>query len=77
MDHVLGTSHVDAPPDQLDGLCCPRCGCAWTRVVRTVRLASGQVRRRRQCQHCGLAFSTMEGLAPSAINGNGVNGHHR
>lgn len=41
------------------GLRCPLCESAWSRVVRTVRLA-GLIRRERACQHCGRRFHTTE-----------------
>lgn len=65
MLHQLGTAST---PYQLAGLRCPRCGCASTRVVRTVRLQCGQVRRRRMCMHCSRQFSTTERLAVRPLN---------
>jgi transcriptional regulator NrdR family protein len=38
---------------------CPRCGCAWTRVLKTEEL-SRCVRRHRQCNHCGKRYSVRE-----------------
>lgn len=53
------------------GLKCPYCHCRYVRVTNTYERVvwwNGQkiehVRRRRQCQHCGLGFHTRETIEP-------------
>ncbi len=55
---------------------CPYCGAPDTRVVDS-RLANEgtQVRRRRECAHCGSRFTTFETVElslPQIVKGNGV-----
>jgi len=38
---------------------CPNCGCGDLRVVKTVSV-TGQIRRRRECRHCGRRITTSE-----------------
>lgn len=46
------------------GLRCPRCSSAWSHVLNTRRLTTGQVRRYRQCHHCQTRFTTLELTLP-------------
>lgn len=41
------------------GIECPRCGCTHFEVVRTIR-GDDEVRRQRQCRHCGRRMTTIE-----------------
>jgi len=42
------------------GIACKVCGCRHHRTIDTDHTSKGQVRRRRECRHCGLRFTTYE-----------------
>lgn len=39
---------------------CPFCGCNKSEVLNTYPWKNGFVRRRRECDHCGLPFFTRQ-----------------
>ena len=42
------------------GLECRRCGCKHFRVLYTRASQGGQIKRRRECRHCGKRITTWE-----------------
>lgn len=42
------------------GLECPKCGCRHFRVLYTRPGGKGNIRRRRECRHCGRRLTTVE-----------------
>lgn len=42
------------------GIACKVCGCRHHRTLETAHTAKGSIRRRRECRHCGLRFTTYE-----------------
>lgn len=55
---------------------CPFCGDSETKVIDSRLVAEGdQIRRRRECQHCGERFTTFESaelVMPRVIKNNGA-----
>jgi transcriptional regulator NrdR family protein len=49
----------DTPPEPR-GLECPRCGCRHFFVVYTRPAPRGQIRRVRECRHCGRRVVSVE-----------------
>ena len=47
------------------GIGCPRCGCTRFSVVY-VRRGDEQIRRRRECEHCGRRITTIEQIQSAA-----------
>lgn len=57
---------------------CPACGCPESRVIKSrvcryTRRATGRVvtcrTRRRECDHCGIRFTTREEVLPGSQSG--------
>jgi len=42
------------------GLECRKCGCRHFRVINTIPLPGGRIKRRRICRHCGKKTVTYE-----------------
>lgn len=48
---------------------CPECGCNASEVTHTYTLPDGRKRRRRECDHCGLPFFTIQEREHTEPNG--------
>ena len=46
--------------DEQRGIVCPKCGCAYFRVIYTRARWGGRIVRRRECRHCGRRVTTTE-----------------
>lgn len=53
---------VALPGEDENGLVCPRCGCRHFWTTHTYR-EPGQIRRRKECRHCGFAKHSVEKFA--------------
>lgn len=50
---------TNAPQEDREGLRCPRCNSAWSRVLKTCHVGM-MIRRYRECRHCNKRFVTAE-----------------
>ena len=58
---------VQGVPDPRYGIICPKCGCRDWRVMDSVALPNGNIRRYRVCRHCGKRIRTIERIDPKAV----------
>lgn len=58
------------PRKTAEGLECPHCGCPESEVIETRKrllridgALTGGIYRRRECEHCGMRFTTNERIS--------------